>query len=108
MNSAPDAEVVLRLTPAASGGKECAVRSGYRPTYAIRPDYLTSVNHELLDLFEIAPGSEGRAKVWFITPEVYPNTLWPGREIPVSEGTRVVGLALVMSVFNPVLRANNG
>ena len=103
MNRTPDAEVILRLLPTTDGGKANPVLSGYRPHYAIHSDYLTSVNHELLDDLAIHPGGQGRVNVWFITPEQYPNTLWIGREIAVSEGSKVVGSALVVSVFNATL-----
>lgn len=108
MNRAADAEVILRLLSTADGGKERRITSGYRPNYAIRGDYLTSTNHELINASELAPGTEGRANVWFITPEVYPHTLWPGREITVSEGSHVIGTAIVVQVFNPILVAENG
>lgn len=108
MNRSPDAEVILRLIPTAEGGKGRNILSGYRPNYAIQENYLTSTNHELIEASELATGSEARANVWFITPEVYPHTLWPGREITVSEGSRVVGTAVVLRVFNPILAAENG
>lgn len=108
MNRSADAEVILRLLSTVDGGKERAILSGYRPNYAIRNDYLTLTNHELIDASELAPGDEGRANVWFIAPEVYPHSLWPGREIAVSEGSRVVGTAVVVHVFNPILVAKNG
>ncbi len=103
MNRQPDAEVLLRLTATTVGGKEHSIISGYRPQYAIRCDYQTSVNHELIDVDNIAPGGEGRANVWFITPEVYPNSLWPGREITVLEGSHVIGTAKIIEIFNPIL-----
>jgi translation elongation factor EF-Tu-like GTPase len=108
MNRSADAEVILRLISTADGGKERTILSGYRPNYAIRDDYFTSTNHELIGAAELAPGTEGRANVWFITPEVYPHTLWPGREISVLEGSRVVGTAIVVHVFNSILLAENG
>ena len=103
MNRTPDAEVVLRLIPTTSGGKERAVLSGYRPNYAVRDDYLTSVNHEFIGVEKVEPGGEGLARVWFITPEEYPNALWLGREIQVTEGSRVVGSAVVVTIYNPIL-----
>jgi elongation factor Tu len=103
MNRLPDAQVLLRLTSTAQGGKERNISSGYRPQYAIRSDYQTSVHHELVDADNIAPGGEGFANIWFITPEVYPNTLWPGREIAVYEGSHVIGTATIVEIFNPLL-----
>jgi translation elongation factor EF-Tu-like GTPase len=108
MNRPPDAIVLFRLMATDNGGKERSVISGYRPNYAIRPDYLTSVNHEFIDVTAVAPGSEGHANVWFITPEAYPRTLWPGREIQISEGAKVVGSAIIISVLNPILASEGG
>ena len=105
MNRPPDAEVILRLISTPDGGKDRAVLSGYRPHYAILEQYLTSATHELIDASELAPGTQCRANVWLITPEVYPHSLWPSREITVSEGSRVVGTAVVTHVYNPSLAA---
>jgi elongation factor Tu len=108
MNRAPDAEVILRLDATADGGKKRSVLSGYRPNYAVRPDYLTSVHHQFVGVHEVSPGGEGRANVWFLTPEAYPHTLWPGRKISVSEGSTLVGSAIILSVFNPILGGAQG
>lgn len=108
MNRPADAEIVLRLLPASAGGKDRSILSGYMPNFAIRDDYLTSVKIELLGASELAPGGECRANIWFISPAVYPNTLWCNRELAVHEASRVVGKAVVLTVFNPVLLRNNG
>jgi elongation factor Tu len=107
VNRSADAEIILRLTSADAGGKTRSITSGYMPNVAIRDGYLTSAKIELLDASELAPGGECRANVWFITPEVYPNTLWPDRVLIVSEATHVVGDAIVLAVFNSVLLRNN-
>lgn len=103
MNRPADAEVTLTLLASELGGKGRAVMSGYRPAYGIKEDYWTSTNHEFLDRLELEPGASGRARVWFLSPEVYPKSLWIGREIPVAEGSRVVGKAVVVAIFNPLL-----
>ncbi|WP_407364498.1 hypothetical protein HKW97_25055 (plasmid) [Pseudomonas luteola] len=108
LNRPADAEIILRLTPTNAGGKTWSIGSGYLPNFAVHDDYVTSVRIELLDLAELAPGDECRANIWFITPEVYPNTLWRNREIVVSEASRVVGKAIILAVFNPVLERHNG
>ena len=108
MNCPTDAEIILRLTSTDAAGKTCSISSGYLPNFAVQDDYLTSVRIELLDIAELAPGDECRANIRFITPEVYPNTLWRNREIVVSEASRVVGKAIILAVFNPVLERHNG
>jgi elongation factor Tu len=108
MNRPADAKIVLHLIPTSAGGKDRSIISGYMPNFAIRDDYLTSTKIELLDASELAPGGECRANVWFVSPEVYPNTLWRNRELIVSEASREVGKAVVLTVFNPVLLRDNG
>jgi len=108
MNRPADAEIIFRLIPTLEGGKDRSIRSGWIPNFKIRDDYLTSAKIELLDTLELAPGEECRASVWFITPEIYPNTLWLQREIAVFEAFRLVGKAVVVTIFNPVLLRTNG
>lgn len=79
------------------------VLSGYRPVYDVRADYRTSVNHEFATAGGARTGERVLADVWFITPEVYPGTLWPGRVLRVAEGSRIVGIATVEQVFNTAL-----
>ncbi|MBC3807185.1 hypothetical protein H8K52_07480 [Undibacterium seohonense] len=105
MDRSPDAEVMFDLLATEMGGKDLPIKSGYRPAYAIKEDYWTSTNHDFLDAPELAPGATGRANVWFLTPEVYPKSLWIGREMSVAEGNRVVGKAVVVAIFNPLLLA---
>ena len=87
--------------------REKPVRSGYRPVYDIRPDYWTSTLHEFVDTDEVATGAEAPAHVWFITPEVYPHTLWVGRVLTVAEGERPVGTATILEILNPILKRND-
>jgi elongation factor Tu len=99
----PDARVTFELTAFSEGGGTRQVLSGYRPAYDVRADYWTSVSHEFANAEGARTGERVAADVWFITPEVYPGTLWPGRVIRVAEGSRVVGIATVEQVLNPVL-----
>ena len=99
----PDAKVKFYLTSLTSDGKERRVRSGYRPIYGVRPDYWTSTHHEFLDCDDVATGAEATAHVWFITPELYPHSLWVGRVLTVAEGARPVGTATVLEILNPLL-----
>jgi hypothetical protein len=99
----PDAVVRFRLESLTFDGKRKTVLSGYRPVYDIRPDYWTSTHHEFISGSEISSGEEITAKVWFLTPEVYPKSLWVGRVLRVAEGSRQVGTATVEAVLNPIL-----
>jgi translation elongation factor EF-Tu-like GTPase len=104
---APDIEAEVTYLPTSSGGRTNPVYSGYRPNHLIRDDYLTSGYHEYLDKEEVAPGERARAHIWFITPEVYPHTMWIGKEIRVQEASRLVGYAKVIRVFNKTLERSD-
>lgn len=79
------------------------VLSGYRPAYDVRPDYWTSVRHEFETDAGVATGGRAAADVWFISPEAYPHSLWPGRVLNVAEGSRIVGKATIEQVLDPLL-----
>lgn len=81
------------------------MQSGYyRPQHKLYDNYWTSGLHKYLDVEEVVPGGTARVAVWFITPEVYPHSLWKGREITVGEGEHAVGTLKVTRVLNPNLR----
>ncbi len=101
---AADAEVLFKLLPTMTGGRQTPAGTGYRPLYKLRDDYLTSVEHIFIDREAVKPGEEIVAHVWFITPEAYPHSLWVGRRIAVCEGSRVIGEACIRAVFNPLLQ----
>lgn len=98
-----DAEVLFELTTLRLDGREKQVFSGYRPEYDIRTNYLTCTHHEFDDQAGAVTGKSVSARIWFLTPEVYPFTLWVGRVLNVSEGSRVVGLATITKVTNNLL-----
>ena len=101
----PDIEADVWLLPTEEGGKTKPALSGYRPQHLIMEDYQTSGEHQYPDSGQINPGGKGIANIWFISPEVYPKTLWVGREIEVREGSWLVGWARVTKVFNPDLES---
>lgn len=81
--------------------KPCS--SGYRPTHQITDTYLTSGNHEYFENDLVFPGDTVRAYITFISPEAYPNSLWVGKVINVTEGMRVVGTSKVLEIYDVVL-----
>ena len=96
----PDTEVLFRF----NGTRRNPAADGYRPAHRIREDYLTTGVHHYFDVETVAPDGEARGTITFITPESYPNTLWPGKTIDICEGERIVGIATVERVLNPVLK----
>lgn len=100
----PDIEVMFELTSPRFDGGTKVVLSGYRPTYEIRDDYWTSAHHEFVGVERLLTGQRALAKVWLLSPEAYPHSLWTGRRLHVAEGSRIVGTAEVLTVINPVLQ----
>jgi translation elongation factor EF-Tu-like GTPase len=82
------------------------VFSGYRPSHKVHDNYLTSAQHEYICVNQVAPGETAVVKVWFITPEVYPQCLWCCREIDVQEGKHVVGKLIVTKILNKILEGS--
>lgn len=99
-----DAEIKVTFTPTAEGGRKGPAFSGYRPAFSIREDYLTTGVLDFVEVAELGPGETGTARVTFITPHVYPHTLWAGRILRVQEASRLVATATILDVLNPVLR----
>ncbi len=95
----PDAEVTFRF----NGTRRSPVADGYRPAHLIREDYLTTGVHHYFGVAEVAPNGTASGTITFITPEVYPHTLWVGKTMDICEGERIVGTATVEKVLNPIL-----
>ena len=106
--TAPHAVVMFELTALRMTGEVKRVGSGYRPAYDIKPDYWTSVHHVFMEDREVATGEKARAEVWFLTPDVYPETLWVGRVLNVAEGSRKIGIATILEVHNEILLKRTG
>jgi translation elongation factor EF-Tu-like GTPase len=104
MNHPHDIEADFYLYPTAQGGRRTPAFSGYRPQHKIHENYQTSGQHEYLNATnQIAPGETVLTKIWLLTPDVYPNSIWINREIEVFEGSRMLGTLTVTRVVNEVL-----
>ncbi|MDE6691452.1 MAG: hypothetical protein K2K04_05715 [Clostridia bacterium] len=75
----------------------------YRPTFQILDDYATTGVIELLDTDKVEVGEWAEAYINFLTPEIYPHSVWVGREIEFKEGLKVTGKAIVTEVLNDIL-----
>jgi hypothetical protein len=100
----PDLEADVTFLATSAGGRSSAARSGYRPAHLVTEDYLTTGVHEYVGADEANPGETVRARITFLSPEVYPRSLWVGKIIVVQEGGHVVGSAKVVEILNEVLR----
>lgn len=106
MNHPPDIEATFLLLGTHISGRKGPVFSGYRPIHKIHENYFTSGLHEYIGAGQVEPGKSVSAAVWFVTPEVYPKSLWIGREIDVTEGSRTVGTLTVTKINNELLRGS--
>lgn len=80
---------------------------GYRPAHLVQKDYLTSGTHKYYDVDVIEFGESALGSITFMTPEAYPHCLWEGKKITIQEGSKVVGYAIVVKIFNELLRIEN-
>jgi hypothetical protein len=56
-----------------------------------------------VDATGVCTGQQCEAEVWLLSPGAYPHTFWLGRRVEVAEGSRVVGVADVLKIVNPLL-----
>jgi hypothetical protein len=102
----PDLIVNLSLTAHQSDGSLKEVISGYRPVYKVRTDHWSSAHHEFVEATGVCTGQWRKADVWLLAPEAYPHTFWIGRRVEVAEGSRVVGVADILQILNPLLESS--
>lgn len=97
----PDIEVEFKFNTV----KVNTMYSGYRPDHEIKIGEITTGVHNYYEVEEVKPGETAIGTITFIDPEVYPKSMWVGREINIREGHRLVGVAIVRKVFNPTMQA---
>lgn len=103
MQRSPDCIGLFTLLPTSEGGKSQPVSSGYRPQHLLHSNYQSSGLHQYEGRQSVGPGESALAKVWFVSPEVYPSCLWPSRIVSVFEGSKLVGTLEIQEVLNPIL-----
>ena len=88
-----------------NGTRHSPVRDGYRPQCLITQGVPTTGVHHYEDAEWVSPDGTALGTITFISPEAYPHCLWPGKVLPLLEGSCVVGQAEVLAVLNPLLDA---
>jgi elongation factor Tu len=78
--------------------------NGYRPEHLINEDYLTTGVHQYYDVEFILNGESALGTIKFVTPEAYPHCLWEGKVINIQEGSNIVGHAVIIRIFNNLLK----
>lgn len=99
----PDVEALVSFLPSEQGGRRNGALSGYRPCHLVRPDYLTSGQHEYKSKAVVMPGESAETEIWFLAPEQYPHCLAVGDDIRIQEGSRLVGHAKILKIYNTLL-----
>lgn len=97
----PDVEVEFRF----NGTRKHPAKDGYRPAHLVTDHYLTTGIHHYYHVTEVPGNGIATGTIAFITPDEYPHCLWVGKEISIQEGAKVVGIAKVLRILNPVLEA---
>lgn len=83
-----------------------AFGNNYRGCCAIQEDYMTSSIFQTLDGEFIEYEKPSHTYINFLSPEVYPYTLWVGRELELYEGERLVGIMVIEEIKNKILDRN--
>lgn len=83
------------------GDRKNNIYEGYRPAHMIQEGYLTTGVHHYYNIEDSS--DEIKGMITFISPEYYPNCLWVGKEIEMYEGSKMIGYAIIMQIFNPAL-----
>ena len=77
------------------------VHDGYRPSHMVKENCLTTGLHHYYKDKNI--DGEVKGTITFITPEEYPACLWIGKKIEMFDGSKLIGYATVLKIFNAVL-----
>ena len=99
VNRPPDVEAIFEF----NGTRTNPEADGYRPAHLITGNYLTTGVHHYYRMNAVPPNGIAKGTITFISPEVYPHSLWIGKKISIQEGARVVGHATITKIFNPLL-----
>lgn len=73
---------------------------GCRPIHLIDGNYTTGL-HKYIEQSD----NKVIGKIAFICPEAYPNSLWIGKRIEMYDGSRKIGVAIILKIYNKILEA---
>lgn len=102
LRQAADVEAIIEK----DGERKVHIYNGYRPYFELMKGQFTS-GQLSFDQECIKENESAIARVKFIFPEGYPNCLWIGRKVPISEGKIAVGYATIIKIYNEVLDCNS-
>lgn len=99
----PDIEVLFSL----NGNRKTTALDGYRPNHQIDNSFFTTGVHFYYGTGRLEPNGFALGTISFIAPEHYPHCLYKGKKIPILEGDKIVGEAIVLRIINPQLLQEN-
>ena len=106
MRRNPDIEAEVRFLTTLEGGRNSAVKSGYRPDHNMGgTDMLNGAQHYFPDREWVQLGETIRSLMIFTVPEYQFGKLTEGLEFTIQEGNKIVGKGHVVSILNAAMRA---
>lgn len=100
LNHTPDIEVRFQF----NGTRKTPAKDGYFPAHFIREGCIIGGVHHYFGVDFVAPDGCAEGTITFIMPESIPHSLHVGMELPIMEGARVMGLATILKILNPLLQ----
>ena len=82
--------------------------SGIRPAFLVKEDYLTTGEVVFLNKEKVPYGEQVLCHISFLTPEVYPESLWIGKKIEAHCGAQIIGYATITRIMNEALECKKG
>lgn len=77
--------------------------SGYRPAFQVNENYVSTGEIELIGRDLLNCGESAEAYVRFLTPNIYPNSMWEGKKLLFMEGNEITGEAIIEEIYNEIL-----
>ncbi len=101
----PDIETEISFIPTENGGRQTAVKSGYRANHNFGFEgMLNDAAHEYIGQESVSPGESVLANIWFLVPEYQTGRLTIGFKFTVQEGAHVVGYGRITKILNDALQ----
>ena len=95
MNTNPDVEAIFEF----NGVRKNSVKDGYRPAHLIVDNYLTTGIHHYYDVESVPPNGMAKGTITFLTPEIYPHSLWIGKKIKIQYWIDCLGKGMINNTY---------
>jgi len=92
----------IRLLTAADGGRTTSVRGSYRPNHNFFEPNNRDMTVGIIDLpegAELHPGESINLPIMFWNWPGLKDQIYPGREWRIQEGTKLVGIGIIIEVL---------